>query len=155
MVKQTAFVLALMAGPFSISTSSAQDSQAQMWDASISGDTVAIAQALNAGAKIDSLDTRRSVNGRRALNWAAYNNRGPAVRLLLARGASINLTNLTGFTPVHHAAEAGAAETLEILLKAGADITIPNGQGMLPLDTARNRGHIHATQALEAASKQP
>jgi ankyrin repeat protein len=153
MVKQTAIVLALLAGPFSISTSSAQDFQAQLWDASISGDTVAIAQALDAGAKIDSLDTRRSVNGRRALNWAAYNNRGPAVRLLLARGASINLTNLTGFTPVHHAAEAGALETLEILLTAGADLTIPNGQGAYPIDTARARGNVQVVQRLEAAGQ--
>jgi ankyrin repeat protein len=152
MVRQTVLALALVAG-LSVSKAAAQDSQAQLWDASISGDTVAIAQALDAGAKIDSLDTRRSVNGRRALNWAAYNNRGPAVRLLLARGAGINLTNLTGFTPVHHAAEAGALETLEILLKAGADLNIPNGQGVYPVDTARARGNVQVVQRLEAAGQ--
>ena len=133
----------------------AQDHQAQLWDASISGDTIAIAQALDAGARVDSLDTRRNPNGRRALNWAAYNNRGPAVRLLIARGASLNLTNNTGFTPVHHAAEAGALETLAILIEAGADITIANGQGSLPLDTANGRGHTQAAQMLIAASKKP
>jgi ankyrin repeat protein len=133
----------------------AQDHQAQLWDASIAGDTIAITQALDAGAKVDSLDTRRNPNGRRALNWAAYNNRGPAVRILIARGASLNLTNNTGFTPVHHAAEAGALETLAILIEAGADITIPSNQGNLPLDTANARGHSQAAQLLTAASKKP
>jgi ankyrin repeat protein len=156
MEMRTAVLLAgLLAGSLASSTAHAQNYQAQLWDASISGDTVAIAKALDAGAKIDSLDTRTNPNGRRALNWAAYNNRGPALKLLIARGASLNLTNNTGFTPVHHSAEAGATEALEILMAAGADLTIPNGQGALPLDTARNRGHVRAVQVLEAASKKP
>jgi ankyrin repeat protein len=153
MKTRTALLLAgLVAGAFP-AAGHAQDYQAQLWDASISGDTVAIAQALDAGAKVDLLDTRTNPNGRRALNWAAYNNRGPAVRLLIARGASIDLTNLTGFTPVHHAAEAGAIETLKILIAAGADLAIPNARGALPLDTARAQGHAEAAQLLEAAGK--
>jgi ankyrin repeat protein len=152
---QTVFLLAgLLAGALP-SVAHAQDFQAQLWDASISGDTVAIAQALDAGAKIDLLDTRTNPNGRRALNWAAYNNRGPAVRLLIARGASLNLTNVTGFTPVHHAAEAGAVDALNILIAAGADLTIPNEQGRLPIDTARARSNVDAIRILEAAEKKP
>ena len=146
----------LLAGLLATSSAAqAQDYQAQLWDASISGDTVAIAQALDAGAKVDLLDTRTNPNGRRALNWAAYNNRGPAIKLLLARGAGLNLTNLSGFTPVHHAAEAGATDALNILIAAGADLTIPNARGSLPLDTARAQGHSEAVLLLEAASKKP
>jgi ankyrin repeat protein len=133
----------------------AQDAQSKLWDAAIAGDTVILAQALAEGANIDSLDTRRNMNGRRALNWAAYHNRGPAVRLLIAKGAKLNLTNLTGFTPVHHAAEAGSTEALNILLAAGADFTIPNRQGNLPIDTAKHRGNLEAVQALEAAARKP
>ena len=156
MMKRAAILLAaVLSGSFTASAAQAQDHQVQLWDAAISGDTLAIAQALDSGARIDSLDTRRNPNGRRALNWAAYNNRVPAVRLLIARGASLNLTNKTGFTPVHHAAEAGAVEALSVLLEAGADFTIPNGQGMLPLDTARGNGHTSAVQLLENAAKKP
>jgi ankyrin repeat protein len=133
----------------------AQDVQAQLWDASITGDTAAISAALAAGADIDSLDVRRNPNGRRALNWAAFNNRGPAVSLLIAKGASLNAVNRTGFTPIHHAAEAGATEALRILLASGADVTIPNGKGMLPIDTAREQGNDDAVQVLEAAQKKP
>src|SRR5690349_6438287 len=77
----------------------AQDAQSQLWDAARAGDTVAMSAALAAGAKVDSLDTRRSPNGRRALNWAAIGNQPGAIRFLVAHGATIDAANLTGFTP--------------------------------------------------------
>ncbi len=131
----------------------AQDAQSRLWDAAISGDTVSIAAALDDGAKIDSLDTRRTQNGRRALNWAAWNNRVPAIRLLLARGADINAINRTGFSAVHHAAEAGSTDALRFLLEAGADLTIPNAEGAYPIDTARAHGNLAAIEILEAAGR--
>jgi len=70
---------------------------------------------------------------------------------LLARGASIDLANTTGFTPVHHAAETGAADALRILIGAGADISIANQAGVLPVETARRRNHAGAVAVLEAA----
>lgn len=110
------------------------DRQNALWIASITGDTAGIVQALDAGARIDSLDAQ---GNRRPLNYAAANNRVAAVRVLLARGANINLTNATGFTPVHHAIEAGAVGTLQLLLDARADLSIPNARGVLPIETAR------------------
>jgi ankyrin repeat protein len=134
----------------------AQDAQSALWDASISGDTVALAQALADGAKIDSLDTRRSQNGRRALNWAAYNNHAAAVRILLEKGAPIEAKNLTGFTALHHAAEAGSLEAAEVLIAAGAKLDTTNRHGATPIETAREQGHPTLVAALEkaAAAKQ-
>ncbi len=86
---------------------SAQD---QLWAGATLGDTAMISGGLAGGAAIDSLDTRFNPAGRRALNHAAAANRADAVRLLLARGAGINQTNHTGFTPVHHAAEGGHSQ---------------------------------------------
>ena len=119
------------------------DAQLRLWAAAMSGDTVGIVRALEGGARIDSLGENR-----RALNWAALGNHGPALRLLLARGAGIDLKNATGFTAVHHAAEAGALETLAILIAAGADLTIRTAAGMLPLDVARARGNQAAVRLL-------
>jgi imidazolonepropionase-like amidohydrolase len=62
------------------------DAQVKLVAGSILGDTAMIAQGLAEGARIDSL-----AGGRRPLRWAALNNRGPAVRLLIARGAGLNL----------------------------------------------------------------
>jgi len=126
------------------------DAQTRLVAASISGDTIEIAKALAAGAKIDSL-----VGTRRALNFAAINNRTAAVRVLIARGAGIDLRNATGFTPVHHAAEAGAIEALKVLIAAGADVTIASTAGARPVDTARRRGDQVAISLLEGAPKRP
>ncbi|HET9293692.1 MAG TPA: ankyrin repeat domain-containing protein [Gemmatimonadales bacterium] len=128
------------------------DAQSRLWDAAIAGDTAAITSALNDGARVDSLDLRQSRNGRRALNWAALNNHVPAIRLLLARGAGIQLTNLTGFTPLHHAAEVGASEAAMALLAAGADPTWPNDAGQSPAEVAAAHGHGDLADALAAAA---
>ncbi|MGQ0764385.1 MAG: amidohydrolase family protein [Gemmatimonadota bacterium] len=124
--------------------------QAQLWLASVSGDTLSMSTALAAGARIDSLDP---TGNRRALNYAAINNRVQAVRFLVARGASLNLRNGTGFTPANHAAESGAAEALAVLITAGADLSIADNQGRKPIDTARLRGHQRAVQVIEGASR--
>ena len=126
------------------------DAQTRLVAAAMTGDTLEIKRALDAGAKIDSL-----ANGRRPLNWAALNNRGAAIRLLLARGAALNSRNATGFTPVHHAAEAGALDALRILIAAGADVTIASTSGARPVDTARRRGDQTSVSLLEAAATKP
>ena len=129
--------------------------QARLWDAAIAGDTAAITRALADGAKIDSLDVRSSRNGRRALNWAALNNQVPAIKLLLGRGAGIQLANLTGFTPLHHAAEVGATDAAMALLAAGADPTWPNDAGQTPAEVARGHGHGALADSLAAAASRP
>jgi len=131
----------------------AQTPQSRFWDAAISGDTSALAAALKDGARIDSLDQRRSPNGRRALNWAAINNRADAIRFLLAHGANIEATNLTGFTALHHAAEYGSLDAARVLLAAGADPKHTNLEGVTPLARARQEGHVEVADLLAAAER--
>ncbi len=131
----------------------AQSPQERLWDAAISGDTTALSSALQAGARIDSLDTRSSVNGRRALNWAAYNDRAAAVRFLLGHGADIEARNRTWNTPLHHAAEAGAIASVRVLLAAGADPTAVNFDGNKPSDVARRNGRVEVATLLEQAER--
>jgi len=130
-----------------------QTPQDRFWDAAISGDTTILAAALKAGAKVDSLDRRTSQNGRRALNWAAINNRADAIRFLVAHGASIEATNLTGFTALHHAAEYGSLDAARVLLAAGADPKHTNLEGVTPLARARQEGHLDVAELLEAAER--
>ena len=135
-----------------VERAAAPNVQTSLWIAAVNGDTTAIAAAVRAGAKVDSLDPQAN---RRALNYAALGNHPGAVRALLAHGAAINLANRTGFTPLHHAAEAGAADALTALLAAGADPAIASTQGALPIDTARRRGDQAIVRALETAAKKP
>ena len=131
----------------------AQDAQSRLWDAAITGDTLSIRQAVADGAKVDSLDTRRNPNGRRALNWAAWHNRVPAITLLIALGAPLEAENRTGFSALHHAAEAGSFEAARALLLAGADPDHANKAGTTPVETAREQGHDAVVALLEAAKK--
>src|SRR5204862_4691360 len=99
---------------------------------------------------IEGLDRRSSQNGRRALNWAAINNRVDAIRFLLAHGAAIEATNFTGFTALHHAAEYGSLDAARVLLAAGADPKHTNLEGVTPLARARQEGHLDVAELLEA-----
>ena len=145
-------ILLAFSDPAPVAAQANPDAQSRLWDAAIAGDTAAITRALADGARIDSLDVRRSRNGRRALNWAALNNHVPAIQLLLTRGAGIQLPNLTGFTPLHHAAEAGASDAAMALLAAGADPTWPNDAGRTPAEVATANGHGELAGALSAAA---
>ena len=127
--------------------------QEQLWDAAMQGDTTAMAAALAHGAAVDSLDTRRSPNGRRALNWAAWYNRPLAIRFLVAHGATVNLPNRTGFTALHHAAENGSREAAAALLQAGADPEWPNAAGQRPLEVARARGQEQVAALLDSVAQ--
>jgi hypothetical protein len=126
--------------------------QQRLWVASTLGDTLDVLRALEAGAKIDSLDPQ---GNRRALNYAALSNRSAVIALLLSRGADVNKANRTGFTPVHHAVEASAHLALQRLIGAGADLSLKNAAGRTALDLARLRGDAEATRLLEAATKPP
>ena len=130
-----------------------QTPQTRLWDAASSGDTTILEAALKDGARIDSLDVRTSQNGRRALNWAAINNRADAIRFLLAHGAPIEATNLTGYTALHHAAEYGSLDAARVLLAAGADPKHTNLEGVTPLARARQEGHLDVAELLEAAER--
>jgi ankyrin repeat protein len=127
--------------------------QDRFWNAAIAGDTIALAKALEDGASVDALDTRTARNGRRALNWAAINNRVDAIRWLLAHGAPIEAVNLTGFTALHHAAEYGSVDATRVLLAAGADAKHTNYDGVTPLARARQEGHVDVAELLEAAER--
>jgi hypothetical protein len=129
--------------------------QVRLWAGAAFGDTAAIHTALEAGAAIDSLDTQFSQSGRRALNYAALYNRGPTVSLLLARGASINLGNKTGFTPILHAVEGGSIDALRVLIQAGADLTLAAANGLTPLAMAQRRGWQAGVKLLEEAQRKP
>ncbi len=122
--------------------------QAKLWKAAINGDLELARKALDAGAEVDALDTRTSQSGRRALNWAALGNHVAVIRLLAERGAKINLANNTGFTPLHHAAEAGASEAARLLIEFGADPTAENRFGHTPAATAEHHGHGSITSLL-------
>ncbi|NNG16455.1 MAG: ankyrin repeat domain-containing protein [Gemmatimonadales bacterium] len=135
-----------------VSTAHAQSAEEQLWDASMAGDTLAVGQALAEGADVNALDTRRNPNGRRALNWAAWYNNVSVIEQLLAAGAEIDGVNNTGFSALHHAAEAGSPDAARMLIARGADPNLTNFAGRAPIQTARANGHDELVEILSEAS---
>ena len=72
------------------------------------------------------------------------------VRILIAQGADVNMTQAGGYTPLHQAAAAGLDELTRILLEAGADPCLCCDQGKTPADYARARDHQAVLQQLAA-----
>jgi ankyrin repeat protein len=62
-------------------------------------------------------------------------------RRLLAAGASPNVVQQEGFTPLHEAALRGHAELVRLLLQHGADATARNAAGRSPGELAHDNGH--------------
>jgi CDP-diacylglycerol--serine O-phosphatidyltransferase len=64
----------------------------------------------------------------------------PAIELLVARGAALDLRDAQGATALALAAEMGFHEAVEILLAAGANPNVHDLCGMTPLDVADEHG---------------
>ena len=103
--------------------------QIALWDAVIAGNVTEANVAIKTGADVNGMDFRTNPNGRRPLNYAAWRNDTAMIRALLDAGANINEANRTGFTPVHHAGEAGSKEAATLLITNRANLTLRNKYG--------------------------
>ncbi|KAG7166816.1 Ankyrin repeat domain-containing protein 50-like 3, partial [Homarus americanus] len=85
------------------------------------GDVSGVEKALGEGARVDDQDL---TSGRAPIHHASAAGHVDIVRLLLARGAQVDLASThpgdAGATPVHLAAEGGYSQVLTALLAAGA-----------------------------------
>lgn len=70
------------------------------------------------------------------------------VKLLLEAGASVNLADNEGFTPLHWAAACGGTARVEALLCAGADVNASSFDGETPLHRAARFGRDDAVKCL-------
>ncbi|XP_045145308.1 cyclin-dependent kinase 4 inhibitor B-like [Echinops telfairi] len=74
-------------------------------------------------------------------------------QLLLRHGADPNCVDPTTLTrPVHDAAREGFLDTLKMLHQAGAHLEVQDLWGRLPVDLAKEQGHHHIVQYLQAAA---
>jgi ankyrin repeat protein len=75
------------------------------------------------------------------------------ISVLLDAGADINLANLTGFTPLHHAAEAGSKEAAALLIARGANVSLRNRHEQTPEQTASASNHPEVAEMLRQATR--
>ena len=88
------------------------------------------------------------------LDRAVLGNQVEIARLLIARGADVNLPDKIGFTPLLYAAsiDFGDSAMIDLLLKSGARSDVQNKDGLTALDLARKYKHTHLIASLERSS---
>ncbi|MBU0515627.1 MAG: ankyrin repeat domain-containing protein [Proteobacteria bacterium] len=80
-------------------------------------------------------------DGETALHLAAQYGRARIARLLLGRGARVDLRDHTGWTPLHWAAAGGHLAVAELLVGRGAAVNARTYLGRTPLALARDKNH--------------
>jgi ankyrin repeat protein len=116
--------------------------------AAASGDLVAIADALGAGADVDARDER----GRTALLVAAQADQAAAFAALLEAGADVDLQDDQRDNPFLWGGAEGRLDILRLANEAGADPAITNRYGGIALIPASERGHVETVRYLLAES---
>lgn len=78
---------------------------------------------------------------RRRLHDAASRDHCAYITALLERGANLEARDDRGWTPLHAAAAAGAAEATRLLMTAGADLEAEDSDGLSPAQVAAEGEH--------------
>lgn len=120
--------------------------------ASRAGSVEAVSQLVAAGAQVDAKERAR---GQTALMWAAAERHAAVARVLLDKGAGVDLGSASGFTPLMFAARSGDLETVRLLVDRGANVNAEAGDGTSPLLVATVRGHVPVAEFLLERSANP
>jgi ankyrin repeat protein len=114
------------------------------------GDVEVATTLLDLGAPVDFADG----NGITMLGRSVLNNEVGMARMLIGRGANVNVVDKLGMTPLLWAANVdfGNTEMIELLLKSGAKTDVRNKDGLTPLELARKNRHATLIPVLEKTS---
>ena len=105
-------------------------------DAAISGNIAQVKHLLSKGVKVDAKDEKY---GATALHWAAVKGHKDIAKLLLTKGANVNVKNRGGDMPLHLSVAFCHKEVAELLIANGADVNETRKEGSSPLHTAIER----------------
>ena len=88
--------------------------------------------------------------------WVATRDCDPeGMRRLIAAGASVNIQNKHGITPIHKAAYFDHFECTRLLIKAGARVNVQTNHGLTPLHCAVKSSNSMITMLLLTAGANP
>jgi ankyrin repeat protein len=119
----------------------------QLYKAAQNGDIQTVKGLLDKGVSVNT----KSSTGSYAINAAAIRNDLAMMRLLVSRGADLNVQNRDGDTPLICATKygGGKAATIELLVEAGADTAKVDSDGKTALAYAKQKKQNEAARLLE------
>ena len=100
----------------------------------------------------EDINQKEEIMENTPLHFASFYNCLPIVKLLVSKGANLNLINKNGLTPLMWAIEKGHTAIAKFLLTSGADITIADSQGFTALHKAVLNGNTEVLSAIITAS---
>ena len=115
------------------------------------GDAHAVAAWLDEGGRVDARCAEH--HDETLLMVAALGGQEAMVRMLLRRGASVNLRNSDGGTALMDAAINGHTTIVQALLDAGSDASLHATGGITALTWAEQRKHTAVAQLLRQHAK--
>ena len=122
----------------------ASAAELEMLVAARDGQLETIVQVLDEGADVNAM-----AKGVTMIDVATIEGHPDVVRLLLSRGASIDMAaNEGNSTVLHTAAQYNRAEIAGVLIDAGADVSARDKFQMQPLHYAAQKGHFEVALAL-------
>ena len=129
------------------------DQDARLERAAFDQSIAEVTAALDAGANVNHVGHD---SGYTPLTTAIHYPDGnstvlPIIRLLIDRGADVNMPNYRGDAPLHVAAHFNNVPVIDILLEAGADVHVRTHGGFTPREVARQLLNYAAATRLEAA----
>lgn len=146
-------LIALWVGAAGASAAGATDAVVEVGDhpaplvaAAHAGDTATVQALLAATPRIDV--NQRSADGTSALHWAVYNDNPDLVDRLLAAGATVNVKNDYGASPMSEAAVVGDIKVLRRLIAAAANVESPNDDGQTALMIVSRTSNVEAASLL-------
>ncbi|MSR28052.1 MAG: DUF1573 domain-containing protein [Phycisphaerales bacterium] len=118
----------------------------QLVSAAQKGDVAKVKELLAAsGTNVNEVDPD---TGRTAIHWAARENRGEIVGILIEAKADVNAQDRTGKGPLTLAAETGSVDATSRLIAAGASVTARDQIGGTPLTWACGLGNAETVKLL-------
>ncbi len=131
---------------------SAESNKFDLHRAVIDKDISLVDRLLSKGAEINELGSRSFGNGS-ALHLAVREGYLKIAKLLLDRGALVDVLDPFDVTPLHNAAWNGNLEMTKLLLDSGADINASTYDGETPLSLAQNNDQARVAEFIQAKKK--
>lgn len=119
-----------------------------IWKAICEGQSASVAKILDGGLSIEY-----EHRGVRILQLAIEANNDDVVRLLIERGAAVDVADMRGWTALHSTAYSGNVHLLLLVLQKTDNLTPADHQGWTPLDLAAFYKHGEIMKLLDPEGK--